>query len=188
MNSNEDIPYTNRTKQKADTDEWFTPETAITPLLPYISQLKRIWCPFDHNDSVIQSNFVKVLTDAGHIVINSHIDYGQDFLTFSPSQPYDAIVSNPPYSLRTEVLERLYALGKPFAMLMNYSGLFDNRIRFKLFQKNGVQIFVLYGRTKFYKRGTLPDSGSSPLFQSIYVCNKILPQDVLFQSTDFVQH
>lgn len=188
MDSDSTEPFPKRMLQQANTDEWFTPETAITPLLPYISQFKRIWCPFDHNDSVIQSNFVKVLTDAGHAVINSHIDYGQDFFTYSPSQPYDAIISNPPYSLRNEVLERLYALGKPFAMLVNYSGLFDNRIRFKLFQENGVQLFVLYGRTKFYKRGTLPDSGLSPLFQSIYVCNKILPQDILFQSTDCVQH
>lgn len=174
--------FTEKTRSASLTDEWFTPESAITPLLPYLTQFKRIWTPFDHNDSEIQSNFVKVLKENGHEVINSHIEYGQDFFDFSPPPHcYDAIISNPPYSLRNEVYMRLYKLNKPFAMLMNYAGLFDNKKRFNLFKKYGVQLFVLDGRTKFIKRGNSADSESSPLFQSIYVCRGLLPSEIVFQ-------
>lgn len=83
--------------------------------------------------------------------------------------------------MRNEVYKRLYDLNKPFAMLMNYAGLFDNKVRYNLFKKNGVQLFVLDGRTKFIKRGNSADSESSPLFQSVYVCNGILPSDIVFQ-------
>ena len=79
-----DCVFTEKTRSASLTDEWFTPESAITPLLPYLTQFKRIWTPFDHNDSEIQSNFVKVLKENGHEVINSHIEYGQDFFDFSP--------------------------------------------------------------------------------------------------------
>lgn len=32
----------------------------------------------------------------------------------------DYIISNPPYSLKGEVLKQLYEIGKPFAMLVNF--------------------------------------------------------------------
>lgn len=76
--------FSEKTRSASLTDEWFIPESAITPLLPYLTQFKRIWTPFDHDDSEIQSNFVKVLKENGHEVINSHIEYGQDFFDFSP--------------------------------------------------------------------------------------------------------
>jgi len=39
-------------------DEFYTPEYAITPIMKYIPQGSKIWCPFDTTDS----HFVKMFT------------------------------------------------------------------------------------------------------------------------------
>lgn len=56
-------------------DEFYTPEYAIEPLLPYLKPRSTIWCPFD----TVESNYVKVLVREGHTVVFSHLKYGQDF-------------------------------------------------------------------------------------------------------------
>ena len=68
--------------QQGGGDEQYTPRGGVDVLLPYIQHLKDkiIWCPFDKEDS----QFVKVLTENGFNVIYSHLEYGQDFLTYEP--------------------------------------------------------------------------------------------------------
>lgn len=39
----------------------------------------------------------------------------------------DYIISNPPYSVKGEVLERLFNIGIPFAMLVGVVGLFESQ-------------------------------------------------------------
>jgi hypothetical protein len=103
-------------------DEYYTKEYAILPLLKYIPKGKTIWCPFDEDSS----NFVK-LFQREHRVISSHLNKGQDFFTYSPPMDFDCIISNPPYSLKEPILERLFNIGKPFALLINEAGLFDSK-------------------------------------------------------------
>ena len=55
------------------------------------------------------------------LVIYSHIKMGQDFFLMEVPE-CDYIISNPPYSQKGRVLERLYEIGKPFAMLIQLSG------------------------------------------------------------------
>lgn len=110
-------------------------------------------------------------------VIHSHISEGKDFFSYEPSKPYDFIVSNPPFSLRNEVLERLYALGKPFAILMNQTGIFDSRIRYDVFKKNGVELLVFRGRTCF--TNAITGKSGTPAFQSLYVCHGVLPVSIV---------
>ena len=62
-------------------------------------------------------------------MIHTHIDDGVDFLKTDPPQ-CDYIISNPPYSKKTEVFDRLMEIEKPFAMLCNFQGMFDNKKRF----------------------------------------------------------
>jgi type I restriction-modification system DNA methylase subunit len=95
-------------------DEYYTPQILVEPILKYIPDNSTIWCPFDTN----QSEFVLILKEAGHNVIYSHLWYGQDFFEYEPDEPYDYIISNPPFSLKKRILERLYKLDKPFAMIM----------------------------------------------------------------------
>ena len=80
-----------------------------------------IWCPFDTEDSL----FVKLFRQRGYTVIATHIANGQDFFAIDPPK-CDYIISNPPYSLKGEVFERLFQLNIPFAMLVGVVGLFES--------------------------------------------------------------
>ncbi len=55
----------------------------------------------------------------------------------------------PPYSLKNQVLVRLYTIGKPFAMLINFQGVFDSRERFRLFKENRVEMLWLSPRVNY---------------------------------------
>lgn len=102
-----------------------------------------------------------------------------DFFQYAPSaEAYDCIVSNPPFSCRDKVLERLFELRKPFAMLLNSSGLFDSRKRFSLFAENGIELLILRGRVKFTRRSD--GKANSPMFQSWYLCHGMLPKQIVF--------
>ena len=52
-----------------------------------------IWCPFDKEESW----FVKLISEKNK-VIYSHIDNGQDFYNYEPTEHWDCIISNPPFS------------------------------------------------------------------------------------------
>ena len=45
-----------RAKRTVESDEYYTPEYAILPLLKYIPINMKIWCPFDD----YSSNYVKI--------------------------------------------------------------------------------------------------------------------------------
>lgn len=83
----------------------------------------KIWCPFDTKDSI----FVKYLKECGHKVINSHIDNNQDFFKLDYEKHFDYVISNPPYSLKYEVLKKLFNSNVPFAMLLGVVGLFESK-------------------------------------------------------------
>ena len=108
---------TNNAKLEGDVnpnDEFYTPNYAIEPLLKYLKSDSNIWCPFDTEES----NFVKILS-VNHNVTCSHItNEGGDFFQQVPPKDTDYIISNPPYSLKGEVFERLFKFNVPFAMLV----------------------------------------------------------------------
>ena len=92
-----------------------------------------IWCPFDME----HSEYVKVLNHAGFKVIHSHIDEDKNFFFYEPEEPYDIIISNPPFSQKDNVLKRLYELDKPYAMLLPIPTL-QGQARFP-WMKDGLQ-------------------------------------------------
>lgn len=88
-------------------DEFYTPLYAVKPIEKYIKPHSTIWCPFDTEES----NFVKRFRELGHKVIATHIHSGTDFFDCTIPE-CDYIISNPPYSLKTEVLQRLFKIKK----------------------------------------------------------------------------
>ena len=156
---------------KGGSDEWYTPEDAVTPLLPFIKPNSRILCPFDTKES----NYVKVLSKDFE-VYNSHISEGVDF--FNLDKPdVDYIISNPPYSKRTEIIKRLYSWGIPFAMMFNSNGIYDSKIRFDYAKNRGGELLFLYPRVSYID--TQGDR-SAPPYMSVYWCYKMLPQKLMF--------
>ena len=159
-------------------DLYFTPCYAIEPLLKYLKPFHTVWCPFD----IERSNFVKMLREEGHEVIHTHIDEGKDF--FTQNIDCDAIVSNPPYSCKTEILEKLFELDKPFAMLVGVVGLFESQRRFNMFKDNKFEIMYLNKRVSYLRSYDDKRPALNPPFSSVYVCHNILPQQIVFETID----
>ena len=88
-----------------DKDEYYTPEILVKPIIKYLKPKSTVWCPFDTEDS----EFVINLKNNGYDVIFTHIWYGQDFFKYEPEH-YDYIISNPPFTKKLMVLQRLYEL------------------------------------------------------------------------------
>lgn len=160
-------------------DEYYTPRYAVEIILPYLERFNHIWCPFDKE----HSEFVKMLQERGKKVTFGHIETGQDFFSYEKAPGgVDCIVSNPPFSKRDNIFLRLYELGLPFAMIMNNNGLFDSKARYELFKKNNFELLIPKGRMRFFDETM--EVKNSPNFQSIYVCNGILPQTIEFVDMD----
>lgn len=158
-------------------DEFYTPDYAIYPIVKYIKKGASIWCPFDG----AKSNFVKILKGHDCSVFATHIsEGGGDF--FSAQIPNcDYIISNPPYSLKTEVLEKLFQIGKPFAMLLGVVGIFESQRRFDMFRHNKFEIMYLNRRVSYFKDYMDPKPSLNPPFQSVYICSGILPKQIVFE-------
>jgi len=160
-------------------DEFYTPEYAIKPILKYIKEKSIIWCPFDMQESL----FAKVLKKQGHTVILTHIENGQDF--FNCDIPKcDYIISNPPYSIKGEVFQRLFNINIPFAMLVGVVGLFESQKRFEMFANNEFEIMYMNRRVAYFKDYTEQKPSLNPPFSSVYVCKGMLPKQIIFESID----
>ena len=172
--------YSQAVKQSINGDEYYTPQKAVDMIVPYVMRggYMDIWCPFDKEDS----NFVKTFKNLGFNVSYGHIETGQDFFEYQKPQG-EILISNPPFSKRDMIFEKLYNWDVPFALIINFNGLFDSKKRADIFRKNKVEMLIPRGRMKFYHR----DKGllKSPNFQSIYVCNKLLDGQIVFDETTF---
>lgn len=160
-------------------DEYYTPVYAITPLLKYLKRYSTIWCPFDTKES----NFVKVFRSAGFNVIATHIDNGQDFFEMTCPK-CDYIISNPPYSRKSDLLEKLFTLDKPFAMLLGVVGLFESQQRFNLFKNNKFEIMYFNKRISYFQDYSNQTILTNPPFSSVYVCHNILNSQIIFETID----
>lgn len=158
-------------------DEYVTPAYAVYPIIKRIKAGAVVWCPFDTEES----QFVRILTEHGFSVIYGHIRTGQDFFTANIPD-CDYIISNPPYSLKGKILKRLYEIDRPFAMLINFQGIFDHKERFQMFKENRVEMLWLSPRVN-YISGNGEAAVRAP-FQSGYLCSGICDKQLEFEYLD----
>lgn len=155
-------------------DECYTPDYGVKPILQFVPKNKTVWCPFDTEDS----QFVKLLRENGNNVIYSHISMGQDFFEYEPNEHYDLIISNPPFSDKNRILERLLKLEKPFAMILPHSTIADGGI-YKLFNNydKELQLLLFDRRMEFFQA----DGGNNGKisFKAIYYCHNFLPKQMI---------
>lgn len=152
-------------KLRFQTDEWYTPAYAVTPILKYIRPNSKIWCPFDTADSV----YVKVFKQRGHTVRCTHIDEGGDFFDLEPDNDCQYIISNPPFGKLTDVIERLLQFDLPFAMLCSLGYSFDNKKKFNLLKDKEISLLSLYPRVEFIN-GNPKIQNTRIMWQSAYLC------------------
>ena len=157
-------------------DEFYTPSYAVKPLLKYIPPGAKVWCPFDTKQSLI----VKSLQAHGCKVIFTHISDGNDFF-FIPKPECDFIISNPPYSIKADVFERLFSIGFPFAMLVGVVGLFESERRFSMFSNNEIEIMWMSKRVAYFKNYDDEKPSLNPPFSSVWLCSNVLPKGNVFE-------
>lgn len=159
-------------------DEQYTPAYWVEILIPHIQHLKDkiIRCPFDKDDS----QFVKVLKENWFTVVNSHIEYWQDFFTYEPPQR-DVIISNPPYKGKREFRERALDLQKPFALLLPVNILSDSVINVTMKERERereFQLLIPSKRMRFYNAIT-GETGKQPTFKASYFGVNIFQQQII---------
>ena len=147
-------------------DEYYTPRILVDAIIPYINPRHTVWCPFDTDDS----EFVKALREHGNTVLFSHIWLGQDFFEYEPVD-YDVIVSNPPFTRKLEVLDRLYKLNMPFAMVLGLPILNYQEVG-EFFLDKELQLLIVDKKVSF--------DGNTASFNNSYFCRDILPRDLMF--------
>ena len=170
------IGYLTAKTDKAS-DEVYTPAYAVTPLIKYIKDFNSnatIWCPFDME----YSNYVKEFTKAGFKVLRSHIDEGYNFFFYEPEEPYDVIISNPPFSQKDNVLKRLFELDKPYAMLLPVPTL-QGQTRFPYMKD--IQYLGFDKRINYYKDLAMTKTQDGASFGSCYLCRNFLPRDLIIE-------
>lgn len=116
-----------------------TPAYAIDPLLPYLPEGLNIWEP-----ACGEGLLEDALIDSGFAVFGSDILTGQNFFEYQP-ETWDAIVTNPPYSIWSLWLERCYRLGKPFALLLKVDVL-GTKAGQEMFDQYGIEIIFVNPR------------------------------------------
>lgn len=98
-------------------DEYFTRDVDAETIAQHIIKPMTVWLPFNDRGGA----FERVLPRHGHKVICTDTDFFQT----DPPKGIEAVISNPPFSRKKEVVERIDHLGLKFALIMPFLWLND---------------------------------------------------------------
>lgn len=174
----EEITYTNRFMRARTNPNniYYTPDDALDFIAAHLAPFKRVW-----ECCCGQNHITRYLERRGHAVIATDIDMGHDMFAYAPSpEDYDIIVTNPPFQGKRRILERLYELGKPFAVLMPTMALNSNPVRL-LLKADADWGILMPPKSINYIPGDHPDAatltkkpkGSRSFFHSSWFCHKV---------------
>lgn len=152
-------------------DECHTPDYAVKALIPHLPPGLVYWCPFDDENS----EFVIQLRKAKLDVYWSHISAGMDFYNFDP-EGWDVLVSNPPFTNKAQIFERVISFGKPFALLMSLTWLNDAAPKRLFGHKTPLELLMFEERIQY------KGQDKKITFSSAYYCSGLLPKPIMFDS------
>ncbi len=115
------------------------------------------------------------MRNSGFEVITSHTKDNKSFFDYEPDIGYDVIVTNPPYSLKDEFLQRCYELKKPFMLLLPVTA-FEGIERGKMFRENGVEVLVFDKRINYMKE----QGKKGAWFNTSWFCHNVLEDKLIF--------
>jgi hypothetical protein len=148
-------------------DDYMTPKSAWENIQDYIPKDKVIWEPF-YGDG----KSGEYLRELNFEVIHQKED-------FFENNRGDVIVSNPPFSDKRMILERLKTIDKPFIVLFPQPTINTSFIR-DLYGDD-IQIIVPRKRIQFIKNGNEIQNKCN--FDCFYYCYKMnLEKDIIFLS------
>lgn len=156
------------TKTFTTHDDYMTPKSAWESIKDYIPKDKVLWEAF-YGDG----KSGKHLSEMGFNVIHEDLD-------FFHNDCGDVVVSNPPFTMKKEVLERLKELNKPFILIMPSSTLNTKYVR-ELFA-DAIQILIPRKRIQFMKIENGKEILSNRCnFDCFFYCYKMdFERDIIF--------
>lgn len=118
----------NNLTQSEYSDEWYTTEDVATRALDLLGFVpNRLLCPFDTSES----NFVRCAQQRSIETI-----FGMRDFLWMVDYECDAIVTNPPFSMKDDVIERCYEYGVPTVLVLPLDVL-GGRRRHELYERYG---------------------------------------------------
>jgi hypothetical protein len=129
----------NSSQGKTKDDEFYTFEKDWRKIEQYIPKDKIVWEPFSNGDFE-GVDYLKTITK--ELICNTG-----DFFV-SPDRG-EIVITNPPFSIKKQVLERLKELEKPFIMILPTLTLQTKY--FKRIFKDDIQIIMPTSKVFFYK-------------------------------------
>lgn len=160
-------------KAKGRSNHFQTPDEEVTRLFPFIPQHWHIW-----ESACGKGQIVRALEAGGYKVTGTDIMGGFDFMLPLAPQPegWDMLLTNPPYDIKDEWLQRCFDLGKPFALLLPVTALGEQE-RVRMWKKYGIQVALPPRRINF---GTPSGKKGKSWFYAAWFCWRLnLPQDIL---------
>lgn len=170
-------PKTNRATDPAESqpfDRCNTPAYALDPLLPYLRRDWHVWECAAGTRNISRA----IAPHVASVYSSDLIDMpSTNFFTWQPPI-WDAIVTNPPYSIKFDWLERCYHLGKPFALLVPVETIGAQKAQ-RLMERHGCELLLLNRRVNF----EMPNKGwegSAAQFPVLWLCWQMLPQPIVY--------
>lgn len=170
-------PKINRAGDPAESqgfDRCNTPPYALDPLLPYIDSGWCVWEPACGTGNIVDALAPHVLAICGSDLTSNP---PRNFFDWQPMY-FDAIVTNPPYSIKFDWLARCYELGKPFALLVPVEMIGAQSAQ-RLMERYGCELLLLNRRVNF----EMPNKGwegSAAQFPVLWLCWKMLPAPIVY--------
>jgi hypothetical protein len=146
-------------------DEYYTKKSDAEVIADHLIKMPlKVWCPFNDVDSV----WPEVLAKRGFYVVATDTDF---FMT-DPPDGVQCIISNPPFSCKKEVMERIKKLDLRFALILPFQWLNDG-----VPLEYGHQLILFRKRMKF---NTPNGSMSNPRSNCFVLSDGLLDSNIIF--------
>jgi hypothetical protein len=156
-------------------DECYTTRCESDKIIEYllnnnlINKNQIIWLPFDTE----KSNIYLTLKSTGfNNLILSNLELGLDFYYYQPNQ-FDIIITNPPFSNRSNLFKRLLNFGKPF-IILQATRMFNNQTVVNILCDKNFKFIMPQCRMNFLtyneEENIIKSSKNSNAFYSFWLC------------------
>ena len=161
---------TTRKKQEFHNDDQYNTTPEIWEMIAHLIPKDKILFEAFLKDNWSSKSAI-ILRDMGfNVVGNPTIDF------FGELPEYDIIVSNPPYSMKKKIFQRLAVLDKPFILILPISTISKQFV--KVLERDKVQMIIPSKRMQFEKAGV---ELSRCWFDTCFLCYKMnLERDITF--------
>lgn len=131
-------------------DEWFTDQHTVDLVVKLLQPEGLICCPFDSDASL----FVKTAQSISKCI------YGMDDW-LEGEYEYDCLMTNPPFSIKTQVIEKVAKDGKPAALVLPLDSI-GGVARHKIYEKYGYPaVYMPSGRIAYINQQGIKQKGSN---------------------------